>query len=68
MDAVIVNCTNRFCTFEKANEVESFFTTHPLPSSCRRIEQSLEIIRSAAAFLERIKISKLVDKAFWYPL
>ena len=36
MDAVILNSVNRFCTEEKAAEIEQFFKENPLPSSERR--------------------------------
>jgi puromycin-sensitive aminopeptidase len=65
MDAVIVNCISRFCTSEKANEIEEFFKTHPLPSSERRISQSLENMRASAKMLEAISKSKLSDESFW---
>jgi puromycin-sensitive aminopeptidase len=65
MDAVIVNCINRFCTYEKADEIEAFFAANPLPSSERRISQTIELIRSAASLLGRIMSSRLIDPAFW---
>jgi puromycin-sensitive aminopeptidase len=60
MDAVIVYSTNRFCTRQRADEIEAFFTANPLPHSARRISQSVETIRSNALMLERIKNSKVV--------
>jgi len=65
MDAVIVNCTSRFCTADKAAEMEEFFKTHPLPSSARRISQSVELIRTNAAFLTHISKSRLLDPSFF---
>ena len=65
MDAVIVNCINRFLTREKADEIEQFFAANPLPNSQRRISQSLELMRSSAGLLERIKTSKLTNATFW---
>ena len=38
MDAVIINSVNRFCTSDKADEIESFFKENPLPSSDRRFD------------------------------
>lgn len=37
--------TNRFCTAERAKEIEEFFEKNPLPSSQRRISQSVEVMR-----------------------
>ena len=65
MDAVIVNCINRFSTNEKATEIETFFKQNPLPQSERRISQTVELIRSNAALLDRIKASKLIEALFW---
>ena len=65
MDATIIYSTNKFCTSEQADELEAFFTANPLPSSARRISQSVEVIRSNAALLARIKESKLAEAAFW---
>jgi hypothetical protein len=48
MDAVIVNSVSRFATSEKANEIEEFFKVNPLPSSARRISQTLENMRASA--------------------
>ena len=57
--------TNRFCTAARAAEIEAFFATHPLPSSARRISQSVEMIRSAGAMVERIRGSGLVQAGYW---
>lgn len=67
MDAVVVYSTNRFCTHARASEIEAFFgpSAHPLPSSARRISQSVEMIRSAAAMVERIKQSRMVQPGYW---
>ena len=64
MHACIINST-RFCTLEKAKEVEAFFKDHSLPSSERSISQLLENMRANGMFLETVKISKLMDVAFW---
>jgi puromycin-sensitive aminopeptidase len=61
MDAVIVNCCNRFISYERANELEQFFTAHPLPSSARRISQQLELIRSNAKLLDIVKTSSIAS-------
>jgi len=65
MDAVIVNCINRFCTVERANEIEKFFEANPLPSSARRISQSVEMIRSNSNLLANIKKSSLSTDGYW---
>jgi aminopeptidase N len=57
MDAVITFTCNRFCTTEKANEIQEYFDKNPLPSNARRIGQLLENIRTSALFVERIKNS-----------
>lgn len=59
MDAVIVYSISRFCTNERADEIEAFFKENPLPSSERKISQSIENMRSNAQLLQRIKESKL---------
>ena len=65
MDAVIVYSVNRFCTMERAAEIEAFFKANPLPQSERRIAQTLENMRTNAQMLQRIGASKLADAAFW---
>lgn len=65
MDAVIVSVLSRFCTSEQAANAEAFFVANPVPSSARRISQTLEAVRVNGAVLERIKSSKLADPAFW---
>lgn len=65
MDAVIVNSINRFCTTEKADEIDAFFQAHPMPSSARRIAQSLENMRASAKMLEAIRGSALAEESFW---
>jgi puromycin-sensitive aminopeptidase len=65
MDATIVYSTQRSCTAAKADEIEAFFAAHPLPSSARRISQSVEMIRSSGAMLDRIRQSRLVQAGYW---
>lgn len=65
MDAVVVNCISRFTTHDKAKDIEDFFVANPLPSSARRISQTVELIRSSASLLDQINKSKLVDASFW---
>eukprot|EP00349_Pseudokeronopsis_sp_Brazil_P003492 CAMPEP_0202971974 /NCGR_PEP_ID=MMETSP1396-20130829/32169_1 /ASSEMBLY_ACC=CAM_ASM_000872 /TAXON_ID= /ORGANISM="Pseudokeronopsis sp., Strain Brazil" /LENGTH=881 /DNA_ID=CAMNT_0049701907 /DNA_START=22 /DNA_END=2667 /DNA_ORIENTATION=+ len=65
MDAVIVNSVSRFCTEEKAAEIEGFFQTHPLPSSERRISQTLENMRANGKMLNAIRTSRLAEENFW---
>ena len=65
MDAAIVYSTNRFCTHARGAEIEAFFAANPLPSSARRISQSVEMINSAGSMLERIKQSKLMQAGYW---
>lgn len=65
MDAVIVNSVSRFCTEERAAEIENYFKAHPLPSSERRISQTLENMRANGKMLNAIRGSKLGDASFW---
>jgi len=66
MDAVIVYSANRFCTKERADEIEKFFQANPLPSSERRINQLLENMRTSAQMLDNISKSQLASAAFWH--
>lgn len=50
---LISSCTEDFVSEEKAQEVEAFFRDHPVPAASRTIKQSLERIRSNAAWLAR---------------
>lgn len=50
---IIGGTTENFTTLAKAEEVEEFFKSHPAPGAERKIKQSLERIRSNAAWLER---------------
>lgn len=65
MDAVIINSVNRFCTSEKADEIENFFKENPLPSSDRRISQIIENMRASSQMLNSIKSSKLSTSQTW---
>ena len=65
MDAVIINCTSRFCTAARADEIEAFFAANPLPSSTRRISQTVEVMRTNAAMLARIQKSSLANPAYF---
>jgi len=60
MDACIVYSCNRFCTYDKADEIEAFFAKHPVPSSERRISQLLENVRTSAQFLNRINAGEIL--------
>ncbi len=55
MDAVIVYSTSRFCTHERAKEISEFFKANPLPSSERKITQTVETINTNAALLVQMK-------------
>lgn len=50
---LISSCTEDFASEEKAQEVAAFFENHPAPAARRTIQQSLERIRSNAAWLAR---------------
>jgi len=67
MDAVIVYSCGSFSTAEKADEIETFFRENPLPSSQRKIAQTLERIRINARFLDRLR-SEIGNSAFWKKL
>jgi puromycin-sensitive aminopeptidase len=65
MDACIVMCAGGFCTNEKADEIDAFFATHPVPSSTRKIAQVTEGMRANAKFLDLILSSDLKSPDFW---
>ncbi len=65
MDAVIVYSVNRFCTEEKAAEIEAFFQSNPFPSSERKIGQTVESIRNTGSMLKRVQQSALAVANFW---
>lgn len=67
MDAVIVYSCGSFASEDKANEIEAFFRQNPLPSSARKIAQTLERIRINARFVDRLK-SEIGSNAFWREL
>ena len=68
MDACIVMCASSFCSDAKANEIEEFFASHPLPSNTRKISQLLENMRSSAKFLKILEESGLSSESFWAEL
>ncbi|KAL2493256.1 Aminopeptidase M1 [Abeliophyllum distichum] len=47
-----------FCSNEMADEIEEFFTTHPVQSIAMNLKQSLELIRIKARWIEYIKQEK----------
>jgi aminopeptidase N len=49
----IVESLGQFCSAARAHEIRSFFEKHPVPSSQRGIQQSIERIESCAALKER---------------
>lgn len=53
MDAVIVYSISKFCTNERATEIEDFFINNPLPQSARRISQTIESMRANALLKDR---------------
>jgi len=65
MDAVIVSTVSRFCTLEQALDLETFFDSNPIPSSSRRIRQTVEAIRVTGSMLDSVRASKLSDSSFW---
>jgi puromycin-sensitive aminopeptidase len=65
MDACIVMCAGGFCSNKKADEIDAFFATHPLPSSTRKIAQVTESMRANAKFLDILLASELSQKEFW---
>jgi len=67
MDAVIVYSCGSFSSGEKADEIEAFFKENPLPSSQRKIAQTLERIRINARFLDRLK-TEIGNPTFWKKL
>jgi len=65
MAAMIVSSIGHFCTAARADEIDAFFQSHPLPSSARRISQALENMRANAAMLKQIGSSGLAQGTFW---
>jgi len=48
----LVQVSGAFASREKAREVEAFFASHPAPEAHRAVNQSLERIRTNAAWIE----------------
>ncbi len=48
----LVAITGTFATLERAQEVEEFFTAHPVPAAERTVRQSLERIRLNVKWIE----------------
>jgi len=67
-NAVIACCTSAFTSNEKADEISKFFEEHPRPDNQRKIDQIIEGMRASAVMLDRIRESKVADKAFWTSL
>jgi len=65
MDAVIIMALCRHCTLEQAAEVREFFSQNPIPSSERKIGQTVEAMTNTGAMLERIKASPLASPETW---
>lgn len=68
MDACIVMCAGGFCSREKADEIEDFFTKNPLPNSTRKLAQTTEAMRANAKFLDILVASPLSEDGFWAKL
>jgi len=49
----LVSIVSGFTTEEQREDVERFFTEHPVPSADRTVRQALERIRLNAAWLDR---------------
>jgi aminopeptidase N len=65
-DAAFVYSVMGFCSEEAAKEIEAFFEKNPMPNNTRKMQQTVEGIRTNAKFLsERIAPSKLRDPGFW---
>merc|ERR1711916_326575 len=50
---IVSYVTKEFTTEEQAKDVEQFFAAHDCPAAARTIKQSLESIRTRAAWLKR---------------
>ena len=68
MDAVIVMCSGGFCSEEKADKIEAFFTTHPFPKNERKISQMTENMRANGKFLSTLQASGIGKADFWQNL
>jgi hypothetical protein len=65
MDAVIIYSLARHFTLEDADEIENFFKLNPLPSSERKIAQTIEAIRNTGKMLNIVQASSLVNPTSW---
>jgi hypothetical protein len=61
MNYVIQSCISRFCTDDKAEEINTFFGGSPSWT----VGQCVEKTRAAAKSLEAIEKSNLSKDAFW---
>ena len=68
MDACIIMCAGGFVTAAKADEIDAFFASHPLPQSTRKIAQVTESMRANSKFLDVLEASELSKKEFWSSL
>jgi len=68
MDAVIVMSAGGYVTAAKADEIDAFFASHPLPQSSRKISQMTESMRANSKFLDLLQASDLAKKEFWSSL
>ncbi|MEW6440418.1 MAG: M1 family metallopeptidase [bacterium] len=50
---LVAATTQNFVTVDKAEEIRSFFQTHPAPAADRTVRQSIERVRSNHLWLER---------------
>jgi hypothetical protein len=65
MDALIGAACAGFTSAARADEVVSFFTSHPLPANQRKISQIIEGIRVNSAFMSRMEQSTMGKSEFW---
>lgn len=63
-DAVIVFSCGGFASLEKAAEIEAFFAANPMPQNKRKVEQTLEGIRTNAGFLKRVQAQLAEDRSW----
>ena len=68
MGAVIVMCAGGFCSIDKADEIDEFFSKHPFPKNSRKISQMTENMRANGKFLATLQNSRLSDMSFWNEL
>ena len=50
---LVKNLTENFATEERRQDVSAFFEAHPMPSTERTVQQSLETIKANADWLAR---------------